>query len=170
MRRYGARDERNCNPGYSLRLPRKYGPSLPVPGEGLRAAEDRGFEPRRVVTPNRISSSGRHGSDPFMLDQRTRPVLHVPRRTALNCNPNCNPQIRRSRRIVQDRPLRTVRWADIPGLSSCVGNWLRSWQRVWQQSGTCLQSAVMGSSPALQATEIAVAGFPCRGEWITVSW
>ena len=27
-----------------------------VPGEGLRAAEDRGFEPRRVVTPNRISS------------------------------------------------------------------------------------------------------------------
>jgi hypothetical protein len=22
----------------------------------------------------------------------------------------------------------------------------------------------------LQATEIAVAGFPCRGEWITVSW
>jgi len=30
--------------------------SLHVPGEGLRAAEDRGFEPRRVVTPNRISS------------------------------------------------------------------------------------------------------------------
>jgi hypothetical protein len=27
------------------------------PGEGLRAAEDRGFEPRRVVTPNRISSA-----------------------------------------------------------------------------------------------------------------
>ena len=31
--------------------------SLRVPGEGLRAAEDRGFEPRRVVTPNRISSA-----------------------------------------------------------------------------------------------------------------
>ena len=31
-------------------------PSPQVPGEGLRAAEDRGFEPRRVVTPNRISS------------------------------------------------------------------------------------------------------------------
>jgi hypothetical protein len=30
--------------------------SLPVPGEGLRAAEDRGFEPRRAVKPNRISS------------------------------------------------------------------------------------------------------------------
>src|SRR5271165_5988023 len=31
--------------------------SLQVLGEGLRAAEDRGFEPRRVVTPNRISSA-----------------------------------------------------------------------------------------------------------------
>src|SRR6266480_5713174 len=30
--------------------------TLRVPGEGLRDAEDRGFEPRRVVTPNRISS------------------------------------------------------------------------------------------------------------------
>ena len=30
--------------------------SLPVPGEGLRAAEDRGFEPRKVSPPNRISS------------------------------------------------------------------------------------------------------------------
>ena len=31
--------------------------SLPVPGEGLRAAEDRGFEPRKVSPPNRISSA-----------------------------------------------------------------------------------------------------------------
>ncbi len=53
-------------------------------------AEDRGFEPRRVVRPNRISSSGRHRSDPFMLDQRTRSVLRAPCRTALDCNPNCN--------------------------------------------------------------------------------
>jgi hypothetical protein len=30
--------------------------SLKVLGEGLRAAEDRGFEPRRVLPPNRISS------------------------------------------------------------------------------------------------------------------
>jgi len=28
-----------------------------VPGEGLRDAEDRGFEPRRVLPPNRISSA-----------------------------------------------------------------------------------------------------------------
>jgi len=32
-------------------------PSPHVPGEGLRAAEDRGFEPRRVSPPNRISSA-----------------------------------------------------------------------------------------------------------------
>jgi hypothetical protein len=43
--------------------------------------------------PNRISSSGRYGSDPFMLDQRTRSVLRVPHRTALDCNPNCNRQV-----------------------------------------------------------------------------
>ena len=45
--------------------------SVRVSGEGLRAAEDRGFEPRRVVTSNRISSSGHSGPDPFMLDQGT---------------------------------------------------------------------------------------------------
>jgi hypothetical protein len=43
-----------------------------------------------VQEPNRISSSGRHGLDPFMLDQRTRSVLRAPCRTALDCNPNCN--------------------------------------------------------------------------------
>ena len=31
--------------------------SLGAAGEGLRAAEDRGFEPRRVLPPNRISSA-----------------------------------------------------------------------------------------------------------------
>jgi hypothetical protein len=48
---------------------------------------------RRAARPNCISNSGRHGPGPFMLDQRTRSVLRVPRRTALDCNPNCNPQI-----------------------------------------------------------------------------
>jgi hypothetical protein len=52
-----ARDELNCNPNCNLWLPRRQAPSPHVPGEGLRAAEDRGFEPRRVVTPNRISSA-----------------------------------------------------------------------------------------------------------------
>ena len=32
-------------------------PSPQVPREGLRAAEDRGFEPRRAVKANRISSA-----------------------------------------------------------------------------------------------------------------
>ena len=37
---------------------RKSGPFLHVPGEDMRAAaEDRGFEPRRVLPPNRISSA-----------------------------------------------------------------------------------------------------------------
>jgi hypothetical protein len=45
--------------------------------------------------PNRISSSGRHGSDRFRLDQRAWSVLPGRRRTALNCNPNCNLLIRR---------------------------------------------------------------------------
>jgi hypothetical protein len=43
--------------GDALRPPVNEALSLRVPGEGLRAAEDRGFEPRRVVTPNRISSA-----------------------------------------------------------------------------------------------------------------
>ena len=62
-------------------------------------------------TVYRISSSGRHGSDPSRLDQRARSVLSVRRRTALNCNPNCNPQIRRSMegvRSVRRNPYRQV--------------------------------------------------------------
>jgi hypothetical protein len=47
-----------------------------------------------VAGPNRISSSGRNCSDRFRLDRRVRPVLRERRRVALNCNPNCNPQIR----------------------------------------------------------------------------
>jgi hypothetical protein len=92
------------------------------------------LNPGRVVTPNRISSSGRHGSDPFMLDQRARPVLSVRRRTALNCNPNCNPQIRRSGHIVQGCPWRSVPWADIPAMSTPDRCCLAAWQQCWQQS------------------------------------
>jgi hypothetical protein len=61
-----------------------------VPGEGLRAAEDRGFEPLRVLPPNRISSSGRDCPDRFKLDQLRRPDFPERRGTAMNCNPNCN--------------------------------------------------------------------------------
>ncbi len=55
-------------------------------------AEDRGFEPRRAVKPNRISSSGRRSSDSFKLGRRARSVLSVRHCTALNCNPNCHPR------------------------------------------------------------------------------
>jgi hypothetical protein len=43
-------------------------------------------------------------------------------------------QIRRSGRIVQDRPLWAVRWADIPELSVRVRGCLVAWQQYWQQS------------------------------------
>ena len=86
--------------------------------------------------PNRISSSGRHGSDPFMLDQRSRSVFRVPRRTALDCNPNCNLQIRRLRRVVQGRLSLSVCWADIPHLSTSDRGCLAAWQQYWQQSPT----------------------------------
>jgi hypothetical protein len=84
--------------------------------------------------PNRISSSGRGRSDRFKLDQPTRPVFSGRRRTAVNCNPNCNPQIRRSGRVVQDRLLQSVRWPDIPQLSTRGGRCPAAWQQHWQQS------------------------------------
>jgi hypothetical protein len=80
------------------------GPSPEVRDAGLGSAEDRGFEPRRVLPPNRISSSGHDCSDRFKLDQPSRPVFPGWCRTVLNCNPNCNPQIRRSEQVVQDHP------------------------------------------------------------------
>jgi hypothetical protein len=40
-------------------------------------------------------------SRPVPEDQRTRSVLRVPRHTALNCNPNCNLQIRSKISAVQ---------------------------------------------------------------------
>jgi hypothetical protein len=43
------------------------------------------------VNPNRISSSGRGRSDWFKLDQLRWPVRSGQHRTAVNCNPNCNP-------------------------------------------------------------------------------
>jgi hypothetical protein len=42
--------------------------------------------------------------------------------------------IRRLRHIVQDRPLRSVRWADIPQLSTPDRCCPAAWQQYWQQS------------------------------------
>jgi hypothetical protein len=42
--------------------------------------------------------------------------------------------IRRSRHIVQDRPSRSVCWADIPELSARDRRCLAAWQQYWQQS------------------------------------
>jgi hypothetical protein len=45
-----------------------------------------------------------------------------------------DPLLRSSRHIVQDRPLWSVRWADIPQLSRRVRCCPPSWQQFWQQS------------------------------------
>jgi hypothetical protein len=64
------------------------------------------------VGPSRISSSGARPSVLIKLDQAFRPVFPGWCRTALNCNPNCNPQIRRSGHIGQDGPSWLIRWAN----------------------------------------------------------
>jgi hypothetical protein len=56
-RRYGVSNERNCNPNCNLGCLVSQALSPRELGEDLRAAEDRGFEPRRAVKPNRISSA-----------------------------------------------------------------------------------------------------------------
>jgi len=43
-------------------------------------------------------------------------------------------QIRRSGQVVQNRSLRSVRWADIPVLSTCVGRCPAAWLQCWLQS------------------------------------
>jgi hypothetical protein len=43
-------------------------------------------------------------------------------------------QIRRNRHIVQERPLPSMRWADIPELSTRDRRCPRAWQQYWQQS------------------------------------
>jgi hypothetical protein len=111
------------------------------------------LNPGGWLPPNRISSLGRRGPDWFRLDQRARSVLRVRHCTALNCNyarsgmwPPCRPSMpvgsrpgndlrfRRSGQVVQDRPSPIVGWADIPGLSTCVGRRPAAGQQYWQQS------------------------------------
>jgi hypothetical protein len=50
--------------------------------------------------------------------------------------------IRRSRRTVQDRPSRTVRWADIPELSTCVGCCPAAWQQSRRHGDSLRLSAI----------------------------
>jgi hypothetical protein len=63
--------------------------------------------------------------------------------------------IRRSGRAVQDRPLRPVGWADIPGLSIRGRRCPPSWQQHWQQS----HRTALGRLPSRQgpADELRVA-------------
>ena len=52
-------------------------------------------------------------------------------RAPRDSNPNL--QIRRSGRIVQDRPLLVVRWADVSHQSAIVSRCPVAWQQYWQQ-------------------------------------
>jgi hypothetical protein len=58
--------------------------------------QSRGCPQPERANPNRISSSGYSCPDRFKLDQPSRPVFSGWCRTVVNCNPNCNPLIRRS--------------------------------------------------------------------------
>jgi hypothetical protein len=64
--------------------------------------------------------------------------------------------LRRSGQAVQDRPLRSVGWADIPGLSIRGRRCPPSWQQYWQQS----HRTALDSLPARQSwtDELRVAG------------
>ena len=69
--------------------------------------------------------------------QEDGPDLRI--RGALGGTRTPNLLIRRSRHIVQDRPLRSVCWADIPELSVRDRRCPAAWQQYWQQSrGTAL--------------------------------
>jgi hypothetical protein len=62
----------------------------PAPSDGV-AARVAASVSVVAAGPNRISSSGHGCPDRFKLDQPIRPVFSGRRRTAVNCNPNCNP-------------------------------------------------------------------------------
>ena len=72
------------------------------------------FGPRVLLLP--FASREHHGAR-GVLGQRTPNLL-----------------IRRSGQIVQDRPSPVVGWADIPGLSTCVGCCPAAWLQSWLQS------------------------------------
>jgi hypothetical protein len=71
--------------------------------------------------------------------------------------------IRRSGQVVQDRPSPVVGWADIPGLSMCVGRRPAAWQQCWQQSRR------NGADPrpsAFQAGHMPSRYATCEGPWV----
>jgi hypothetical protein len=72
-----------------------------------------------------------------------------------------DPVIRSSGHIVQDCPLRSVGWADIPPLSTGVRRCLPPWQQYWQQSRldglvTALTTRGMARVPPGQAPSLPV--------------
>ena len=83
----------------------------------------------RIRRPSRLLCAtpdlGRRNS----FDHRSLAHLaHIPRRAASDL------LIRSSGQVVQDRPSMVVGWADIPGLSTCVGCCSAAWLQSWLQS------------------------------------
>ena len=75
--------------------------------------------PASAIATNRISSSGRGGSDRFSLDQRPCSVFPGRHRTAVNCNLNCNPfagpglVVIYALRVRQAGPHKSTPWIDL---------------------------------------------------------
>ena len=87
--------------------------------------------PRGLLEPC-AATSGTHGSEGAPARQRAGATRLCDTARSEGSNPSL--QIRRSGRVVQDRPLRSVRWADIPQLSTQGGCCPAAWQQYWQQS------------------------------------
>jgi hypothetical protein len=68
-------------------------------------------------------------------------------------------QIRRSRHIVQARPLRSLCWADIPQLSTRDRRCPAAWQQYWQQSR---RNGLDPRPSAFQAGHIPKSPFACE--------
>ena len=107
----------------------------------------RRWMPPEAARPNRISSSGHGRPDRFKLDHPSRPVFPGWCRIVVNCNPNCNPQIRSSGQAVQDRPGVSALLADDPGLSVRERCRLAAWQQCWLQSSASRPSSPRTNAP-----------------------
>ena len=102
------------------------GHSSPRLSRSFRAYSGSWKLPSRPLAPCKGMARVRSGQAPAWLSASTRRSSTQRTRACFGEH-----QIRRSGHIVQGRPLLVVGWADIPGLSTCVGRrrtpWLQSW-------------------------------------------
>ena len=96
------------------------------------------------LEPSTSSLSGMLGHGRYVLRSRSaglpvcpRVTVTVPGRPSHRARSGHDPVIRSYGRTVQTCPGVAAFWGDVPGPSSFVGSWPRSWQQFWQQSNTC---------------------------------